>query len=223
MSSISTKVETQTYEDAEGNVTTTTRETSIAIQRNQEPDYIKLYTKMWCEFNCIPAKWQQLFLELAVRMNYTNSNDLEHSQIVIVYGSVSDDITKACGWSDKSTMRKGLKALCDCNAIRKMRRAEYQINPNFAGRGEWKYNSKLARGGVEDLVATFNFKKGTVSTSIVWADDGMDTEANKTMREGLGVRPADETVLKTTDIKASDDLPGQMSVEDLEFSFNKGA
>lgn len=216
MSSISTKVETQTHEDAEGNITTTTKETSISIQRNQEPDYIKLYTKMWCEFNCIPARWQQLFLELAIRMNYTNTHDLEHSQIVIVYGSQSDDIVKACGWADKSTLRKGLKALCDCNAIRKVRRAEYQINPNYAGRGEWKYNARLKRGGVEDLVATFNFKKGTVSTSILWSDDGEDTATNTMMRDGLGVRPSEETVLKTTDIKASDDLPGQMTIDELK-------
>ncbi len=65
----------------------------------------------------------------------------------------------------------GLKALCDCGAIRKVNRGVYQINPSYAGRGTWKYNPSLKQGGIEKLVATFNFTEGTVDTNAVWATE----------------------------------------------------
>ena len=209
--SIYTTKEVTTTIDADGNETTTTKETSSNIVRNNEPDYIKLYTKMWCEFNDVPERWRALFLQVIIRMSYCNSADLEHSQIVTIYGIVTEDICKACGWTDKSNVRRGLKVLCDCEALKKVGRATYQVNPNYAGRGEWKYNPKLQRGGVEDLRATFNFKDRRVDTKIVWADDGSDSELNTLFRDGLSVSKKDEAVLKTT---TNNNVPGQMSIDD---------
>lgn len=204
-----TNKEVTTTIDADGNEKTTTKETTSKITRNDEPDYIKLYTKMWCDFNDVPERWRTLFLQIIMRMSYCNSSDLEHSQIVTIYGMVTDDICKSCGWTDKSNVRRGLKVLCDCNALKKVGRATYQVNPDYAGRGEWKYNPKLQRGGVEDLRATFDFKTKRVSTEIVWADDGSNSELNELFRDGMGVTKEDETVLKTTE-----SIPGQMSIDD---------
>lgn len=203
MSNIITKQEVTTNIDADGNESTTIKETTTNFKRNEEPDYIKIYTKMWLDFNQIPLKWHELFMQLALRMSYTNSSNeqsLKESQTVVVYGPISESITKACGWKDKSTLRKGLKALCDCGAIRNVGRAMYQINPNYASRGSWKYNPKLNQGGVEDLIATFSFADKSVKTKIIWADDGSDTDDNIFMREGLGVSKADETILKTREV-----------------------
>lgn len=208
---IYTNKETTTIIDEQGKETTTIKETSSKSERNTEPDFIKLYTKMWCEFNDIPDRWRNLFMQLVVRMSYCNSTDMTHSQIITVYGLVTEDICKACGWTDKSNVRRGLKVLCECGAIKKVGRATYQINPNYAGRGEWKYNPKLNRGGVEDLVATFNFRDKSVKTNIVWADDGSESEVNDMYRRGLGVKASDETVIKTIE-----QLPGQMCIDDLE-------
>lgn len=193
------KKEVHTYEDSEGNITIDTKETSYSSET--EPDYIKLYTKLWCEFNGIPDAFRNLFLELALRMSYCNSEDLEHSQIVFTGGTVAQDIMRRMGWSSKRMYQKGLKALCDCGAIRKVARAEYQINPSYAGRGGWKYNPRANRGGVSDLVAQFNFKDKTVNTKIVWADDGSDSGLNETYRAGLKVTDEDKTVLTSTEIR----------------------
>jgi hypothetical protein len=108
----------------------------------------------------------------------------------------SDDIQDVLGIGVRQ-YQKGLKVLCDCNALKKVSRGVYQVNPTYAGRGEWKYNPKLNRGGVEDLVATFNFATGEVNTKIVWADNGEDTEYNDTYRNGLGVNKEEQAVLKT--------------------------
>ena len=96
--------------------------------------------------------------------------------------------------------QRGIKVLCKCNAIRKINRGVYQVNPQYAGKGEWKYNPQLDRGGIEDLIATFNFKDKKVETEIVWADDGTASAINQMYRDGLGVDPSDKTVLKSTTI-----------------------
>ena len=143
-------------------------ETTKKLEKSTEPDFIKLYTRMWCEFNGIPECHRALFLELATRMSYCNKTDLGASQIVYTGEPNASAICQAIGWKQKDSLMKGLKALVNCGAIRKLNRAVYQINPSYAGRGEWKYNPRLDRGGVEDLVATFNLRKGTVETQIVW-------------------------------------------------------
>ena len=197
MSKVISKQEIVSTVDADGNIKTTTKETTTKIESVNEPDYIKLYTRMWCEFNEIPTSYRQLFFELVTRMSYCNARDLKRSQLVNTGKPWCDDIMQSLGWKQRM-YQKGLKALCECGAIRQISRGVYQINPNYAGRGEWKYNPRLERGGVEDLVATFNFKNRTVSTQIVWGDNGQDTELNELFREGLGVTKKDETVLKTT-------------------------
>lgn len=166
--------------DENGNETIDTYEKTTKIERSLEPDYIKIYTKMWCEFNEIPEKYRQLFLSLAIRMEYCNienENDvdgLSSSQIVSVAWPHTTSIMKECGWETDSPLWKGLRALCDCGAIRKLRRSIYQINPTYAGKGSWKYNPKLEQGGIEDLITTFSFKDKTVDTKIIYQDANRD-------------------------------------------------
>lgn len=218
--------EVRTTVDAEGMEQTTTVEKTRALERSTEPDYIKLYTRMWCEFNGIPEKWRPLFLELATRMTYANKADLSTSQTVYTGEPFATAICSALGWKQKDSLMKGLKALKDCGAIRKVNRAVYQINPSYAGRGEWKYNPKFTRGGVEDLVATFNFREGTVETNILWADDGQPGPMNDMYRAMLGTSPRqhDTAIITTTRKKPQkpaqeaqeapeEPLPGQTTLE----------
>ena len=197
---IQSVIEKETYVDEDGKVKSTTKEMTVKKERSEEPDYIKLYTRMWCEFNEIPLSYRTLFLSLVSRMSYCNRNDLENSQLVNTGKPWSKSIMEECGWKSSDSLMKGLKTLCDCNAIRKVGRGVYQINPSYAGRGTWKYNPRLNGGGIEDLVATFNFKDKTVDTHIVWADDGQDSEYNDYWRNGLGVNREDETVFERTNV-----------------------
>lgn len=220
MGKISTFKETYTHEDADGNITTSTTEKTSSIEHNNEPDYIKLYTKMWCEFNQIPDVYRNLFIELVSRMSYCNASDLENSQLVNTGKPWSDAIMKTLGWKSAMYFR-GLKALSECGAIKKVARSVYQINPSYAGKGEWKYNPRLNRGGVEDLIATFSFKNGQVQTDIIWADDGTDSQINEIYRQGIGARPEQNTVMKTTSIKPDNvpefpDIEGQMTLDDVK-------
>lgn len=163
--------ETSTTLDCDGNVVQ--QEISEkSIVKDTEPNYIKLYTSMWFDFYRFPQKYRELFIQLAIRMSYCDSNDLEHSQVVAVVGYIKKEIMQACGWKTADPLWKGLKNLCECGAIRKVDRGCYQINPSFAGRGTWRYNSKDKQGGIKDLVATFNFTERSVDTSFIFYDDG---------------------------------------------------
>lgn len=184
----------------DGTEETTVKQTAVKFASG-EPDYIKIYTRMWCEFNGVPEQWRALFLALIVRMSYANSAKPEESQIVYTYGPTKDAIMRELGWKTRSPLQKGLRELTKCGAIRRVARACYQVNPHFAGRGGWKYDAKKNQGGIEDLIATFDFATKDVKTEITWADDGEDTDFNQTMREGLGVKASDNTKLTYTTMK----------------------
>lgn len=185
-----TKTETHTREDADGNITIDTKETTIS--KESEPDYIKLYTRTWCEFNQIPVPFRELFLLLAQKMSYCKTSDLKNSQIVYTGTPIKEEIMETLGWKD-SMYQKGLKKLTEKGAIKRIARGVYQINPSYAGKGGWRYNPNLEQGGIKDLIATFNFADKTVNTQILWADDGKNTDTDKIMAGQKGT----DTIITT--------------------------
>lgn len=174
-----------TTTDADGNTKSTKTVNTVGYKKLGEPEYIKLYTKMWCEFNEIKPRWQELFLQLAIRMSYCRSSDLENSQTVNPTGPNAEAICKALNWGDKSNLYKGLRELCACGAIRKISRGWYQVNPSYAGKGEWQYKPDRDQGGIKDLVAKFSFKDRAVTTEITWDDnvDNPDIDFIETRKE----------------------------------------
>lgn len=209
--------EVKSFEDAEGNITTSTVERTSKVKRSEEPDYIKLYTQTWCEFNQIPLRLRDLFLELAIRMSYADSSSPEESQSVYTGKPVSTAIMKSLNLKT-STYNQYLRELADCGAIRRVSRGVYQVNPNYAGRGQWKYNPNLGSGGIEDLKATFNFVNKTVETEIVWADDkNSNSSLDQAYREG----GLEDSTLKTTTITpkkplVEEEIEGQVAIEDYQ-------
>ena len=194
-----------THVDADGVETITKVEKKTSITRNEEPDYIKVYTNMWSEFTGVPAAYRELFLQLALRMTYCNAEDLENAQLVNTGKPFSESIKRALKWKDDMLYR-GLRELVQVGAIKKVNRGVYQINPSYAGKGEWKYNARLNHGGIEELVVTFKLEKDgrrTVDNRIVWADDGRQNEFNEMYRNNMGVKISDETVLTHTTTKPS--------------------
>lgn len=218
--------EVRTTEDAEGNVTITTTEKTTSVRASNEPDFIKIYTHMWCEANGIPDKWRGLFLEVASRMTYCNANDLQHAQLFVTSKLIQQDICAALGWAakDGGTYKKGLAALCKCGALRHICRSTYQVNPEYAGRGEWRYNPHYKRGGVEELVTTFKMNAQGVhaDTQIVWAGDHSDEDPmGKMYAAGMGLKPKESGIIKETTItqpssgSGENEIPGQLSLDEV--------
>lgn len=200
------KIETHTKIDAEGNQTTSEK-TTLLKKVNPEPDFIKLYTKMWCNFSGIESPTlQAVFLQLVAHMTYVDLNSEEGGQLVQTGYPVGEQIMKRMGWTTKRALQKALKELCNFGAIRRVRRGVYQINPAYAGRGEWHYDPKAERGGVDKLVAKFEMAKGgdrKVKTEITFSNNGEDnSDFAKAMREGLGIKQNELTSVITTQTKA---------------------
>ncbi|HAX60232.1 MAG TPA: hypothetical protein DCY19_10010 [Eubacterium sp.] len=142
-----------------------------AIKHENQPDFIILYTRMWCECNDIPHRYRELFLQLASHMDYINNTDIDRSQLVNISGPHKLDILEALNWKEQA-LRKGLKALCDCNAI--VKRVDfgkdwYQVNPSYAARGAWAAKNGYS---IKDFQIHFNARKMTLQTSITVEDDG---------------------------------------------------
>lgn len=177
------------------------------VQKDQEPDYIKIYTSMWFDFKQFPAKYRELFLQLAIRMTYCNMANPQRSQIVAVIGDLKDEIMEACGWKTVDPLMKGLKSLCDCGAIKRTRRGCYQINPEFAGKGPWRYNPRLEQGGVKDLITTFRFANGTVETDIYYDDDAYHTDDDDGDQVYAAASQSDlDVIASMSGKKSSDDV-----------------
>ena len=210
--------ETTTTTDSDGNITK--NEVEKTLYSEPEPDFIKLYTNTWCEFNKIPRAYRGLFLQLALRMSYCDANDLGRSQLVFTGKPFSDIIAEALNWKN-DMFKHGLVVLTKCGAIKRVSRGVYQINPSYAGKGSWKYNARLQSGGIKELRSTFDFVNKKVDTKIVWADDGQDTEFNEMYRQGIGVTAEEQTVLKSTTVEsvenAGDNSATSVSKDELAF------
>ena len=158
--------------DADGNTVEEKRE-ETRIVRSGEPDYIKIYTRMWMEFNEIDPSLAPLFLQLIARMSYADAKHPDRSQIVYTCKPASTSICEALGIKERQFQR-GLAALKECGAIRRIARGAYQINPEYAGRGSWHYDERLHRGGISNLIATFNFATGHNDTRFEWTEEAQN-------------------------------------------------
>ena len=107
----------------------------------------------------LPAAYRFLFVVLAARMGYCDKDDLEHSQLVMTGEPFATEIRDIMGWGNRDSLMKGLRALCECNAIRKVSRGCYQINPRFASKGQWLYNPRISQSNVEGLKTYYDDKQ----------------------------------------------------------------
>lgn len=198
------------YDDNGNLISSKKKLETFNILTSTEPDYIKLYTNMWCEFNAIPMGLRPLFLSLVTKMNYCNTTDLKHSNIVYTIGVNKTSIMEELDWKSDRMLRHGLQKLCEINAIRKISRGCYQINPQYASRGNWEYNPKRANGGVADLVAVFHFKEHYSEVGISW-DDAIDmvSECDKDGNPN-GRKVLDELVKK---VEESNQTTGEQTEE----------
>ncbi len=140
----------------------------------------------------LPAAYRFLFFVLAARMDYCDSDDLAHSQLVITGEPYRDEILEIMGWSDRDSLQKGLRALCECNAIRKVSRGCYQINPRFASKGQWKYNPRIPQSNVEGLKKYYDDEQAEARMNQAQAEKEKKKEARKNRKKSPGTRKTGE-------------------------------
>lgn len=66
----------------------------------------------------VPERWKNLMLALSHRAK---------NGVVKTGGAAADEVMRECGWNNKVSIYEGLRELCFCGALKKLRKGEYQI------------------------------------------------------------------------------------------------
>ena len=127
--------------------------TTVSRIKSNEPDYVKLYIKAWCDFKEIKGINTSFLYQLLPYMTYATE-----SQLLILSSYVKEEIAKTLGWSLNTYQQRfsrELKKLVKAGVISHIKTSTYQVNPELIGKGEWK--------DIRNLRATFNLSNGEVT------------------------------------------------------------
>lgn len=155
----------------------------------------------------LPAAYRFLFFILAARMCYCDSDDLAHSQLVHTGEPYRDEIMEIMGWTNRDSLMKGLKALCECNAIRKVSRGCYQINPRFASKGQWLYNPRIPQSNVEGLKKYYDDKQREARRKKEEEEKKKKEEARENQKRNRSLQKTGEEGLPVADTDTADNPP----------------
>jgi len=125
--------------------------TTQVIQFPQEPPYIKMYIKDLCAVKGVSDSDQSLLRHLLVRLDYEG--------FVALTSRSRASISKSLDIKPK-TLRNRLNRLVKANLIKNVSVNEYQVNPNYFARGNWK--SICEQRKEYELKVTYSDKGRTV-------------------------------------------------------------
>lgn len=104
-------------------------ETTNVYQIATEPPYVKLYLDDLCNLIKIPDAQKNLLMALLRRLDFEG--------YIILSARARKDIAASLNIKDQ-TFRNMLNCLCKSEILRRVSTNEYQANPNYFARGEWK-------------------------------------------------------------------------------------
>ena len=155
----------------------------------------------------LPAAYRFLFFVLAARMGYCDSDDLAHSQLVMTGEPYREEIMEIMGWTNRDSLMKGLRALCECNIIRKVSRGCYQINPRFASKGQWLYNPRIPQSNVEGLKKYYDDEQRDARRKKEEAEKKKKKEAREKEKGARSLRKPGKKGLPVADTDTADIPP----------------
>lgn len=125
--------------------------TSITLQFNKEPAYVKLYFDclgVYIKNQGLSSGLNDMLVEVLKRTSYA-----EDGQIVHLDKYTKSEICRICQKS-LERFKQAIKIWLDNKILIRIARGVYQINPYIFGKGEWR--------NVANLRATFDFGCGEV-------------------------------------------------------------
>jgi hypothetical protein len=94
-----------------------------------EPPYVKLYLDDLCDLIKVPDSQKGLLLKLLKRLDFEG--------YILLTPRIRKDLAADMGVADQ-TFRNRLNDLCKAELLIRMGTNEYQANPKYFARGEWK-------------------------------------------------------------------------------------
>lgn len=100
------------------------------VRLPQEPPYVKMYIDDLCDLMHIPAAQKQT-LELLIRK-------LDYEGFITLSPRYRKQLCERLKIKDQ-TFRNRLAALCKTGVMRRHSTNEYEVNPRYFARGEWRH------------------------------------------------------------------------------------
>lgn len=104
-------------------------------QTEQEPDYVKLYVRAWCDFKDIKGVNSAFLAHLLPYMTYA-----AQGQVIYLAPPLKRVIATELGWSQKSALNRfnqELRKLVSRGVLSHVGESTYQVNPELVGKGSW--------------------------------------------------------------------------------------
>lgn len=142
-------------ESATGEVREIRTQQFNVIPSSDEPQYVKLYVRAWCEFKGLeklrPSDKDVLIRLLSI-MTYAkmqnvidedgNVHDRGWGQLVYTNSELKRSIAAELGVKE-TTVNNALSHLTKAEVIRRVGLGTYQVNPQLVGKGSWPDIKKL--------------------------------------------------------------------------------
>lgn len=105
--------------------------------------FIRIDTESWQRNNSIPEEYRSFFICLACNMGNIDLYDFDADcfdtrQAVIMDRGLAERLCGEMGWPGMARLRKGIRALCDCGAIRRAATGVYEVSKRYASLGARK-------------------------------------------------------------------------------------
>ena len=136
------------------------------IIHSDEPDWVKLYVKAWCDFKNVKGINSQFLYNLLPYMSYA-----DEGQYIFITPFLKRQIAKKLKWKSHSALQvfnNNLRKLVQQNVLKHLDTNTYQVNPELIGKGEWK--------DIRRLRATFNLETGEITHQYAQEDDNRESE-----------------------------------------------
>lgn len=175
-----TKTTRMTIEADTGEIKETHTQQFNVIPSSDEPEYVKLYVRAWCDFKGIDSlrpSDRTVLVRLFNVMTYAKARSVvdEHGnvhdegwgQIIYTNAELKRSIARETGLQ-YATVNTAFTHLKKAGVLRRVGTGTYQVNPELVGKGKWSEIKKLR--------ATFNVIGEDAGTVEVEAETGHDEE-----------------------------------------------
>lgn len=134
---------TRVVDSSTGEVVREVVHSTQVIPAKDEPDYVKLYVRAWCEFKGLEGLRESdkdVFVQLLPVMTYAKDN-----QIIYTNSALRREIARRVGIK---TIDNALTRLVHAGVLKRVARGTFSVNPELVGKGSW--------GDIKTFRATFN-------------------------------------------------------------------
>lgn len=149
---------TREVSEETGDIRREVQHTTEVIPASDEPDYVKLYIRAWCDFKGLDGlrpSDRDVLRYLLPYMGFANDG-----QLIFVNASMKRLIAERTGLNTRS-VSNSLYRLAGCGVLRHVSTGAFAVNPELIGKGSWR--------DIKQLKATFYVtgpKAGTVEPEV---------------------------------------------------------